>query len=106
MGTHHQLGLTPCPWLLAYGYPCPTCGMTTAVAHAAHGSIRASFAAQPAGAILAIALAATFWAAIHAAATGSLLLRAFWRSVQGWIGIAVAAVLLAGWAYTLLGHAA
>ena len=105
MGTHQQLGLTPCPWLLAYGLPCPTCGMTTAVSSAAHGEILASFRVHPAGAVLAICMAATMWAALHAAATGSLILRAFWRMVQGWIGAAIAAALLAGWAYTLLGHA-
>lgn len=105
LGTHEQLGLTPCPWLLAYGLPCPTCGMTTAVSSAAHGAILRSFGVQPAGAVFAISVAALMWGALHAAATGSLVLRALWRMAQGWIGAAIAATLLAGWVYTLLGHA-
>src|SRR5690606_33691507 len=36
-GTHGQLGLPPCGWVLAMGRPCPSCGMTTAFAHAADG---------------------------------------------------------------------
>jgi hypothetical protein len=54
MGTHEQLGLNACSTLAVTGYPCPTCGMTTAFAHAAHGQFLASFHAQPAGALLAL----------------------------------------------------
>ncbi|MEC9374691.1 MAG: hypothetical protein VYC34_12640, partial [Planctomycetota bacterium] len=38
-GTHTRLGLTPCPWVLTLNKPCPTCGMTTAFAHAADGQL-------------------------------------------------------------------
>ena len=30
VGSHQQLGLPPCSMLTLTGYPCPTCGMTTA----------------------------------------------------------------------------
>jgi len=106
LGTHQQLGLSPCPWMLAYAVPCPTCGMTTAVSCAAHGSILRAFATQPAGALFAVAIATLAWGALHAAATGSLVLRAFWRMTSRWFGPAVGAALLGGWVYTLLGHAA
>lgn len=32
-GTHMQLGLPPCGFLLITGYPCPGCGLTTCFAH-------------------------------------------------------------------------
>ena len=38
--THTQLGLPPCGWMLKYGKPCATCGMTTAVSEAAHGRLQ------------------------------------------------------------------
>jgi hypothetical protein len=41
-GSHTQLGLPPCMWPIAFHRPCPTCGMTTAVAEAAHGTPVAS----------------------------------------------------------------
>lgn len=70
-GTHTQLGLLQCGWVAAFGKPCPTCGMTTAFAHAAHGNLAASFLVQPMGAMLALASAAGFWACLHAAVFGS-----------------------------------
>lgn len=98
-GTHTQLGLPPCPWAQAFDWPCATCGMTTAVSHAAHGRIVQSFLTQPAGALGAILLAALFWGLLHVAATGSRLGRMYGSMVTprvtGW-GVAV---LLAAWAY-------
>jgi len=54
MGTHEQLGLPPCGFVAMTGYPCPTCGMTTAFAHVVRGQLVAAFYAQPAGTVLAI----------------------------------------------------
>ena len=47
--THRQLGLPPCGFYHATGYPCPTCGCTTAVSHFSHGHFIASFLTQPFG---------------------------------------------------------
>lgn len=35
-GTHTQLGLPPCGFLVITGCPCPGCGLTTAFSHMAH----------------------------------------------------------------------
>lgn len=51
-GTHQQLGLPQCSSLSHYGWPCPTCGMTTAFAAMAHGKFRAAVQAQAFGAVL------------------------------------------------------
>jgi hypothetical protein len=52
VGTHHQLGLSPCNFLALTGIPCPGCGMTTTFTHLAHGNIRTGFGTQPFGAVL------------------------------------------------------
>ncbi|MGQ9649985.1 MAG: DUF2752 domain-containing protein [Phycisphaerae bacterium] len=54
VGTHRQLGLLPCGFLTMTGYPCPTCGMTTAFAHAVRGQVVDSIRSQPAGFVLAL----------------------------------------------------
>lgn len=100
-GTHTQLGLLQCGWVAAFGKPCPTCGMTTAFACAAHGNIARSFVVQPMGASLAVVSAAGFWGCLHAALFGSrvgslagglLSPRVLW-----WI----AGATVAAWAYKL-----
>src|SRR5581483_2789888 len=48
-GTHEQLGLPPCIFLQLTGIPCPSCGLTTSFAHAAHLHWLASFTTQPFG---------------------------------------------------------
>lgn len=98
-GTHTQLGLPPCGWAYVLGFPCPTCGMTTSFAHAADGNLLASFSAQPAGCLMAVATAVGFWCTLHVAATGSRLAgpaAALLRPRSMWM---VAAVCLAAWAY-------
>lgn len=59
-GTHEQLGigkfkLAPCGMYLSTGYPCPTCGMTTAFSYTMHGNWVRAAAAQPSGFLLALA---------------------------------------------------
>jgi Protein of unknown function (DUF2752) len=52
VGTHQQLGLPPCTFLHWTGFPCPSCGLTTCFAYAAHGRFIAAFIAQPFGLLL------------------------------------------------------
>lgn len=72
-GTHTQLGMPACGWAVLLDKPCPTCGMTTAVSLACHARPIDAFLAQPAGALIALALAAGFWVCLYVAATGSSL---------------------------------
>lgn len=58
-GTHEQLGwgkfrLAPCGMVISTGYPCPTCGMTTAFAYTMRGNWVRAVAAQPSGFLLAL----------------------------------------------------
>ncbi|CAG0951087.1 hypothetical protein PHYC_00206 [Phycisphaerales bacterium] len=72
-GTHLQLGMFPCGWVMAFNKPCPTCGMTTSFSHAADLRFGASFLTQPMGMVLAVGSAAGFWGCLHVALTGSRL---------------------------------
>lgn len=58
VGTHVALGLPPCSVLLTLGLPCPTCGLTTAFAHAARLELAKSLRAHPLGLPLFVVLLA------------------------------------------------
>ena len=52
MGTHHQLGLSPCGFFTETGYPCPMCGMTTSFALYSQLQPLDGFLNQPFSAVL------------------------------------------------------
>lgn len=101
-GTHEQLGLSPCSWPVTYGFPCPTCGCTTAACLFVHGRVFEAVAVQPFGALLTGAL---LLLALHAGACLAfarsfvdLLVRLpVWRVVAGTL-----VALLLGWFYKWL----
>lgn len=101
-GTHEQLGLPTCGWILAAGVPCPTCGMTTAFASAAAGDWLASARAQPMGTILALAAAAAFWIALHVAVFGSRAGRVCGRLLRPRYLAIIAGVWAISWGYKVL----
>ncbi len=57
-GTHTQLGLPPCGFLVYTGYPCPGCGLTTSFAHMIRLEVFGAFHANPFGILLFLATAA------------------------------------------------
>jgi hypothetical protein len=99
LGTHTQLGLPPCGWAMTLNRPCPTCGMTTAFADAAHARFADAFLAQPFGLLLALGTAAAFWAGLHVALTGSHLGRLCGRMLTPRVLWILAALAAAAWAY-------
>jgi hypothetical protein len=101
MGTHTQLGLPQCGWVLMFGRPCMTCGMTTAFAHVVRLEIWSAIRAQPLGALLAMATPIAMFAGLHAAISGAridALIAPFLRPRSLWIA---GAMLLAAWIYKL-----
>lgn len=98
-GTHTQLGLAQCGWVIALGKPCPTCGMTTAVSHAAHGRLWASLVTQPFGLLVALGLAGGFWVGLYTAATGSHAGRVYGTLLRPRVLWTLAGLALAAWAY-------
>lgn len=100
-GTHEQMGMPPCGFVIATGHPCPTCGMTTAVTLAAHRRPLQAILTQPFGALVAIGGAVGFWGCLHVAAFGSRLGRVaepLLRPRILWIG---AGLLVAAWIYKI-----
>ncbi|MBM4110160.1 MAG: DUF2752 domain-containing protein [Phycisphaerae bacterium] len=73
IGTHAQLGIPSCTWPTAMGITCPSCGMTTAFAHAAAGDLLASLRTQPMGFLLAVVATAVGMLGLLGAVTGSRL---------------------------------
>jgi hypothetical protein len=76
MGTHEQLGLPPCRFLAFTGFPCPSCGLTTSFAYAAHFHFQQAFFASPFGLVL-------FLAAVLVVPTSAVLL---WRRTS-WLQV-------------------
>jgi hypothetical protein len=97
VGTHKQLGLTACGFYERTGYPCPTCGMTTAFAHMVRGRIWNAFAVQPAGALAALLCAFTFLTGTYVTFTGKSLDQYTSRLNVLRVLLIVALVVLASW---------
>lgn len=98
-GTHTQLGIPPCGWKFALGYPCATCGMTTAVSHAAHGDVWSSVKVQPFGFLVALGAAVGFWIALHGAVTGSRVDRVLWWVLRPRLLVVGGILFFAAWGY-------
>ena len=94
VGTHRELGLAACGFYERTGYPCPTCGMTTAFSHVAHGDLWAAFAVQPAGALGALLCFLGAPVGCYVAATG----RAFYflRRLNHYYTLVVAGLMVLG----------
>ncbi|NNM86026.1 MAG: DUF2752 domain-containing protein [Phycisphaerales bacterium] len=99
-----ELGLPPCGFLLATGYPCPTCGYTTAVSYVSHGQWLTALATQPAGAAFGFLALALF-----ALGTLSVVKGRWYGPSPFWLGwhwqricwVSLLIVLL-GWGYRVL----
>jgi hypothetical protein len=102
LGTHSQLAMPPCGWIVMVDVPCPTCGMTTAFAHAANGSFIAALRAQPMGAVLALAAAMALVVGVYTGVTGSrvaVLFTRLWSKRAAWaLGLGVGGA----WVYKII----
>lgn len=58
-GTHTQLGLPPCGFLVITGLPCPGCGLTTSFTNMIHGNFVEAARANPFGVLLFLVSFAT-----------------------------------------------
>lgn len=104
IGTHQQLlkGTPPCTMVVLIGYPCPTCGMTTAFAHGVRGQWLRSFHAQPAGFLLFLATLTAVGISLSVLVTGRTLRLNPQRLTPVRIALMVVGLLAAGWAYKLI----
>ena len=100
-GAHRQLGYAPCSFPMLLGIPCPTCGMTTAFAHAVRGQLISAFHAQPAGLLIAFATALATIMSAAVLITGRAWRINWYRLAPMRVTVAIAVILLAAWAYKL-----
>jgi hypothetical protein len=94
-GTHEELGLPPCSFLVRTGYPCPSCGLTTSFAAVVRGSLREALLAHPFGPVLFVGTAAVGLCALAELLFGRDFLR-FLRPGAWWAVVALVG-LLGGW---------
>lgn len=102
VGTHEQFGLLPCFTHALTGYPCPFCGMTTAVTYVARGQWAEAFLIQPAGALVGLAVIPATVACLSMAVAGRYPLRTRAPVLHRWVWRVGAALVLMAWLYKLL----
>jgi len=103
VGTHEQLGLRRCDFLHRTGYPCPSCGMTTAAALFVRGRVFGAFVTQPLGALLTAATGAAFWVCLYIGITGRPVHRLA-RVGFGTLTVVIVALAAGAWAWKILIH--
>jgi hypothetical protein len=104
IGTHQQLGLPVCGWILAADLPCPTCGMTTAWSHTVRGQLPSAFLAQPFGMLLALTAFAVAIGACITAITGISFRSLLYRYSPTKVIIVIATLVILSWVFKILLH--
>ncbi|MBU0719563.1 MAG: DUF2752 domain-containing protein [Planctomycetes bacterium] len=102
LGTHEQLHLAPCTLVMLTGYPCPTCGMTTAFAHTVRGQLVAAFWANPAGLIFAIGTIAAGAVSLSVVFTGKVWAVNWYRISPSKLAIVAILIVVGGWMFKLI----
>ncbi len=101
MGTHRQLGLPPCNFLVQTGRPCPSCGLTTSFALLAHGDWQGSLRANWVGTLMAsLTLLAIPWSLVSSLRGRYLWIRSLDRALTILVGV-VLLLLLVRWGIVL-----
>jgi hypothetical protein len=102
VGSHEQLGFPPCTMMTLTGYPCPTCGMSTAFAHTVRGELLSAFKTQPAGFALALATIAAAGIALGVLITGKVWAVNWYRVSPTRVVLGIMLLLALGWVYKLV----
>jgi hypothetical protein len=97
LGTHTQLGIPPCGFLLLTGLPCPACGLTTCFAHLARGQVDRALHANALGLVLFACVLLSLPLAMWACARNRAFFETFARMHIDRLCIAIACVALAQW---------
>jgi len=100
-GTHRQLGMPACGFLLATGGPCPTCGMTTSFAHAVRGNLLRAAFVQPGGLLLCLLAACGVWIGLHTLVFDSRAVEVAFGALTTRTILAILGVLLLAYIYKL-----
>ena len=103
-GTHKQLGLPSCGWIVAADIPCPTCGMTTAFSYTVRGKLIPAFRAQPFGMLAAFGVATTGLIACMIALTGRPHTAFWYRWMTTKALLIICSLAAFAWVYKILAH--
>lgn len=101
-GTHEQLGLPPCTFLILSGKRCPACGMTTAWAHFTHGRLADALRTHAAGTLLAVVALVVALAALVVAVRGRRLAWQPRETTIAGLAVTVAGAVLFEWTLRML----
>jgi hypothetical protein len=104
VGTHLQLHLQECAWLVRTGIPCPACGMTTSFAWFVRGNFLASFYIQPMGFALAVVCCLCVWIGGWAGITGQPIHSLLAIIPEKMYLIPLLTLAMAGWAWKIFIH--
>ena len=104
LGTHRQLGLPRCGWIVTADIPCPTCGMTTAFSYTVRGQIFLALKTQPFGTFLALCVVVTGIFAFAMAITGRPDPTHLYRLMTTKTLFIFAGVAALAWGYKILAH--
>jgi hypothetical protein len=96
-GTHTQLGLAPCGFLLMTGLPCPGCGLTTCFAHMVRMEIVDALRASPFGVSLFLVSLAAVPLGFHGMARGTPVLATLDRLRVELVAMGLSAFALVAW---------
>lgn len=99
MGTHRGLGYGGCPFVIAHGFACPTCGMTTAFAHTVRGQWIQAVHAQPMGWLLAVAAMVVAGTNVFSFFAGASIGINWYRVSPVGVAVAMAALGALAWGY-------
>ena len=99
IGSHRQLSMSACGFYERTGYPCPTCGMTTAFAHVVRGQLLKAFWVQPAGTLAALACIAGVFGAGYLTITGKRLDRYLLEINWMMVIVVMVGIVLAAWGW-------
>lgn len=97
LGSHQQLSLPACGFYQKTGYPCPTCGMTTAFALAVRGRFLQAWLIQPAGTLASLACFLLALLAGYITCTGRRLHHITAKLNWYYILLSAAGIVLASW---------
>ena len=101
-GTHERLGLPPCVTVkMTGGYPCPTCGFTTALCRMARLEVWQALLAHPFGAVVFVAAVALLLWTAASPMLGRSPLGALGRMKSPWCWGVLIALYFGSWAFNI-----
>lgn len=103
-GTHTQLGLPPCGFLVMTGVSCPGCGLTTSFSHMIRADVVGAAQANPFGIMLFLVTLITIPVAGVSLMRGLPVIRTLDRLHFEKVAILLALTSLVVWGARLIGH--